>query len=122
MAGTKALIVCSARTKVPRRIIHPDDDAEIADPTQHAGPGEVVHVIDKKHARADTIRSVVASLHGVNEAEIPSGRCAVIGPDGVVVHVIMADPELDTHPDGRLVESDEASIGDRWDGAKFVRP
>jgi hypothetical protein len=120
--GTKALIVCSARTKVPRRIIHPDDDAEIADPTQHARGGEVVHVVDKRHARADTIRSVVASLHGVAESAIPSGRCAVVDPTGVVVHVIMADPTLDAHAAGSLIESDSAEIGDRWDGTKFVRP
>lgn len=50
-------------------------------------------------------------------------RCAVIGLDNVVQNIVIADPVVDTPPDGTiLVASETASIGWIWDGSVFTDP
>lgn len=121
----KVLVVYSKRTLVPRRVVIPDNDAELVQAVASLHAAEAHLVQDRQHMRrafartgAIPARKMVADHHGVQEQEIPSGRCAVVA-NGKVVHVVMADPEIDQHPDGQLIESDTANVGDQWNGKEF---
>lgn len=48
-------------------------------------------------------------------------RAALLDNNGNVVNVVMIDDD-DKPPDGHtFVATDEANVGDTWDGAKFIR-
>lgn len=50
-------------------------------------------------------------------------RCAVVDQQNVVVNIIVADPNVDTAPEGMtLVETDTAGPGWVWDGETFTDP
>lgn len=50
-------------------------------------------------------------------------RCAVVDKNNVVVNVVVADPSVDTAPEGMtLVATDMAGPGWLWDGTAFTDP
>lgn len=127
-----ALIVYATGSRLPRRLIIPDDDTELLSLTPFLGPGESGRVFPQARITAlanaarlagvDIARMVLANLLGIAVGQIPSGRCCVIDPAGSVVNVIVADPALDQLDGHTLVAHDQAGIGWAWDGTRFVPP
>lgn len=118
MAATKFFIIYAATTKAIRRIIYPDDDNQ----QFHVGDGEDF-IACPNEQRGDLFqwKSLVEKATGVYP---PDPLCAVVHPkDGTVLGMIMADPNLDTHPSGHdLVDaySDQISVGDSFDKAQGI--
>ena len=49
-----------------------------------------------------------------------ASRCAVVGEDGIVINVIIADPGVDVIEGAILIECDrDVHIGCAWDGSSF---
>lgn len=102
MPSTKVGIVYGTKSKIVRRIIVPDDDFELSLP-QHLGPGESMLVQDRHlphsvHAAQDA----VCKHHGLTER--PNAKCHLVCKVTGEVHgVVIADPELDTHPTHHVV-------------------
>lgn len=107
-----ALVVYSRASKIPRRLVIPDNDHEVILPEAHLGPGEwyVSVPVDEIHSR--TPHEHVAAHHGVSAADIPTGRCAVLDATDRVVNIVWADPDIDALPGFRLIASDTLQIGD----------
>lgn len=113
--STQFIIVYAAESKAIRRVIYPDDDnQQIA-----ISDGEAVLVCPIKQ-KGDLFqwKALVEQATGVYP---PDPLCAVVDPkDNTVLSVIMADPNLDTHPDGHdlvAAYSDEIAAGDSYDKA-----
>ena len=50
-------------------------------------------------------------------------RCAVVDKNNIVINVIIADPVIDTAPEGMtIVETEIAGLGWLWDGNNFTDP
>jgi hypothetical protein len=122
------LIIFGAKSGIIRRYVIADSEADKLDPAQHVMPGE--DYIESTHdafnmARGnypdpDISHRMVALKLGCRREDIPDPRCAVIGPHNRVVKLLCADPDIDKHPDGELVLSMKASIGDFWTGTDFL--
>ncbi len=114
-------VVYSQRSGVIRRVVLPDPGERVID---HMRPGECVAAIPNTVLMPDgtpDMAKVRQAMLAVTGTEPPEPRCAVIR-DGMVINVIMADPEID-HVEGcALVLDDEASIGWTWTGGRFKRP
>lgn len=104
-------IVYSAKGLILRRVIQPDFDSQLDDPAW-VQPGETMLRIPI----ADEVLTRGLSWEGIVEAKIGqalnSPRCAVVDPQGTVVNVICADPDLDSVPGHTLVLSLTHSIGE----------
>jgi hypothetical protein len=109
-AHRRVLIVYSRKTKVHRRMIVADSEAELQQHIDALHPGEGHEIAPHGEvARHGSAHHFLAAKHGPPTC---SGRCAVVHPSGLVVNVIMADQEIDQYPGHRLIESDTANIGD----------
>lgn len=116
-------VVYAAATKCIRYTVHRSDDGP--PPTLALRPGEALLVLDpadltlKDGKPAQSFIDLVASKIGAPTA---STRCVEIDPDGRVVNVYAADPDIDTPlskvPGHTLERHERAVVGDvKIDGA-----
>lgn len=114
---SKMGVVYATGSKLIRRVIVPDSDRDLAR-SDFLGAGESILVVPIGNP-FDTsgLQKLVLDLHGLDI--VPCGRCAVIDGHGDVVNVIMADPEIDSVAGHRLVTSETADVGWRYDGCGF---
>jgi hypothetical protein len=66
------------------------------------------------------LASCRAAVQAVRGVPCASGRCVVVSA-GVVVDTYMGDPQIDTHPRGQLVSSDDGIVSDHYDGTQLTR-
>ena len=116
--ATQLAVFYATGSKILRRKIIPDNDAQLA--LHQPGPGEsrLLMPLDRPYGDKEC-RAAIAAATGVAP---PSGRCCVVDDAGKVTGVWDADPALDTHPAGSLVASDIAGPGDRFVAGPCVRP
>lgn len=118
MTITKIAVVYSKKQKVRRRVIvinhEGGEDAHYDAHKLDLHPGEGWLEIP-----LDIYRSF-QSPHELNDyialqiGERQSDRCCVVCPiEGTVKHLIHADPEIDFHPAGKIVQHHTAQIGDK---------
>ena len=100
-------VVYGTKSGIVRRIICPDDDNELSTPG-HLGPGESIHQLEGKWDPDEDYTPYIENLLG---RIAPSSRCVIINKGGQVINVLVADPEIDSHPDGEVVQHDTACIG-----------
>ena len=63
-------------------------------------------------------RAAIAAATGVTP---PSGRCCIVHDSGDIIEVCNADPALDLHPQGKIISSESAGLGDRYIDGVFLR-
>ena len=116
--ATQLAVFYAAGSKILRRKIIPDSDAQLA--LHQPGPGEsrLLMPLDRPYGD-EKCRAALAAATGVAP---PSGRCCVVDAAGKVTGVCNADLALDTHPAGSLDASDIAGLGDSFVAGRFVRP
>jgi hypothetical protein len=125
MPATKIGIVYATKSKIIRRVISPDDDAELDD-AAHVQPGETMLRVSHPPVRsvedvklANTyIEDVIKAATGVQP---PSPRCIAIDGVNIVRNVISADPDLDSLPGHTLRLHAYGDIDDRWTGSTVLR-
>lgn len=91
MAATVTGIIYGEKSGIVRRIIVPDDDAQLA---AHVGPGEALLTIPRNDPR--DVHSATAAVAAATGKDIPPSRCAMVDSKGAVVGIIAADPVLDS--------------------------
>jgi hypothetical protein len=112
MPSTKFAIVYATESKMIRRIVVPDDDAELV-AGSWASSGESVLIVPDGPHDLFTCMALVKEATGVHPAD---PHCAVVGDSGHVIGFVRADPALDTHPRGKIVScGNHIRIGDRID-------
>lgn len=117
-AQEKFGVVIGEKSKIVRRIVVPDRDATLVIPGFYTSKGESIIIIDRaKGAYPDVINAAIEQATGVKPSD---PRTIVIDKDGMVVDVILADPELDSIPDKTLVLSPDADVGDKVDAKGAV--
>lgn len=91
----------------------PSDGEDV--PVEHVllAPGESLISVPKAGFHSEHTRAHIAAAHGIHHDTIPSGRCAVVDANGVVVNAIVADPDLDSVEGHTLIPSDTLDIGHR---------
>jgi hypothetical protein len=115
-AATRLAVFYATESKILRRKVVPDDDAQLERLVVPSGESVLWMPLDLPHDDR-ACRAAIAAVTGV----VPSsGRCCVVDDDGVVIAVCNADPALDIHPRGRLIASDNAQPGDRFLSGRFV--
>lgn len=108
-------IVYSKRSGIPRRVIVADDGEFLPVPWLHEHEA-YIEVFDIESLHPLHLRHLIATHKGIDQTQIPSGRCAVVDDTGLVLAIIMADPDIDnaTVYDGaRLILSDHVNVGER---------
>jgi hypothetical protein len=116
-AATQLAVFYATDSKILRRKVIPDDDAQLANLCPE--PGESMMLLALAEPYDDT--SCWAAIAGTTGTTAPLGRCCVIDDGGYVIGVCNADPALDTHPRGQLVANDYADPGDRYVDRMFLR-
>src|SRR6266487_4191265 len=98
-AVTQLAVFYATDSKILRRKVVPDDDAQLANLT--VPPGESIMLLPLSEPYDDaSCRAAIAAATG---SVAPSGRCCVTDGAGNVVGVCNADPALDNHPQGQLL-------------------
>jgi hypothetical protein len=116
-AATQLVVIYATESRILRRKIIPDNDAQIA--LHQPGPGESRLLLPLAQPYDDAAcRAAIAAASGVSP---PSGRCCIVDRDGNIIGVCHADPAIDTHPAGQLVADDTAGPGDRHENGVFKR-
>lgn len=115
--ATQLAVFYATESKILRRMVIPDDDAQLDRLAVPPGESVLRMQLDRPHDEA-SCRAAIAAATGIVP---PSGRCCVVDESGVVVAVCNADPVLDAHPQGRLVASADVNSGDRHAGGVFLR-
>lgn len=114
-------IIYAANSKAVRRIVVSDDPNY--DYSLHVGPGEAHIVADKKQGSdVFAARAAVEAATGEKSLE---PLCAVIDKSGVVVKMMMADPELDAIEAHELIRAyADVAEGHTYDKASdtFIAP
>lgn len=124
-AMPKVGIVYGSFSKIVRRCIIPDRLEELSDPTLLT-QGESILVADVSehdaYHNAEALAHIVASYHQIPTYLMKDPRCVVINDDGIVVDIILADADIDSHPGGRIVHHRTARHGDKLQRYKKVLP
>jgi hypothetical protein len=128
MPSTHCGVIYSAGSKLIRRVVIPDNNAELDDPL-HVMPGEAMLRV----AHSDIAAAEASGQHAHHYLQgailtatntpgpAPSGRTALVHPTTQLVEgFVQADPSIDTHPTHTLVASDTANLNWKWDGKKFL--
>ncbi len=112
--------VYARNSRLIRRVVFPDRDEHMLDVPGRLMPGEKLRVLPLSYFPPDRRR--VRHLQPLIGPALHSGRCCKVNGIGIVEDVIIADPEIDggIFPRHRLIQSDEAGIGWRWDGERFI--
>ena len=116
-------VIHSEKSKLVRRVIATDAHWTLPD---HVGEGEALYVFETSADVADNAH--ITQIHdkfyeemGLTEETKPNPRCALVDANGMVTNMIMADPEIDKHPEGEVIAApDDVAINDKWDGKKFL--
>lgn len=112
-----------------RRIIIPDKDEELEDPSHVLHENEVLIFHNKEEINHDISTKNLHKLakdkhtHRFHESCIFSfeHHCVVVNEDGLVVNTVMASPHIDEIEGYTLILSKVGQIGDIWDGTNFIR-
>ena len=115
--ATQLAVFYATESKILRRIVIPDDDAQLERLVVPPGESVLRMQLDRPHDEV-SCRAEIAAAMGVAP---PSGRCCVVDERGIVIAVCNADPALDAHPQGWLVASEDGEPGDRHPGGMFRR-
>lgn len=108
MSQTNVGYVYGTDSGLLRRIIVPDDDSELNNPS-HSQPGETLVTIGKVSYAATTDHQ---ALLNTMTGKIPlTNRCLVVNPGGTVTAVIVADSLIDKVPGSSLVNHPYADVG-----------
>lgn len=108
--ATQLAVFYATGSKILRRKIIPDNDAQLALHQPQSGESRLLLRLDQPYDDA-ACRAAVTAATGVVP---PSGRCVVVDGSGTVVGVCNADPTIDAHPLGELIAHDTAKVGDRF--------
>lgn len=101
-------IYATASLLLQRVYIPHADDGEIGQ--QHVGRGETIIIVPIEAYR----HGGAAALQALIGEPKHDGRCAVVDHTGTVVDVIIADPDIYSHPDGhRVIVHAQARVGDK---------
>lgn len=118
MPVTKIAVIYSIAQNRRRRVVIPSfDDRELDWHIDNIAPGEgvVVMPIDtleqRPEGRAIPGKQVDAALEMHLGKPALSDRCIVTNAQGDVIHVLCADPAIDTHPHGPVERHDTAGVG-----------
>lgn len=106
-------IIYATKSKIVRRIVVPDSDAELLDPTLIADGESLLVASSSISPSVFEARALIAKAEGIAESDIPDGRCAVVDGNGFVADVLLADPQLDKIDGHDLVPHATAMKGDR---------
>lgn len=121
--GTIIGVVYGEKSKLVRRVVIPDHD-EAMEKTAMLRAGESLITFEKdetKFRSPEAAKLEAWRLIGVDPASVPSGRCAVVDEKTqMVTAAVMADPELDSMDGARLIASDVANVGWKYDGQTFL--
>ena len=101
MASTQYIIVYSPNQNVRRRVVQPDDDSQIAHHLATNLPGEAYLLVSIADYNSQGPDALLLAHTGKSPA---SDHCMVIN-DGACLGHCKADPLIDTHPDGQLVNA-----------------
>lgn len=123
-------IIYSAISKMPRRLVV-YGPGETFNLDAHIGNGEAGMVYEYDEAgkpdayklHPERLRQIVADHHRMPVGNIPDGRCAIVCPKTkLVLNTVMADPEIDAHPEGKVLALPEGiGINDKHDGKDFLK-
>jgi hypothetical protein len=117
-------VIYGTESKIVRRVVIPDSPGELPN---HVGDGESLFRLELPDdplvtTDADWISRQFYEEMGIAADKLPSARCALVdASDGIVTSVLMADPVIDKHDDGSLIQTDTASINDKHDGTEFLK-
>jgi hypothetical protein len=115
--ATQLAVFYATESKILRRMVIPDDDAQLERLTVPAGESVLRMPLDRPHDEA-SCRAAIAAATGVAP---PSGRCCVVDESEIVIAVCNADPALDAYPQGWLVANEQANPGDPHAGGALLR-
>ncbi len=119
-------VVYSKAQKVMRRMIvldHANAKHEDFNPhkeTLHEGEGWLEISADRtaKFTSFEDLYTYLASIIGSPEND----RCVVVCPEGNVKAVVRADPTIDTHPEGEIIEHSCADKEWKMSKGNWVEP
>lgn len=124
MALTKVSVIYSIAQKLRRELLMSKvDDKEIDIHKYRLQPGEGwldIPLADFQELTfdgyalldgADSIDGYIARILGCPSSD----KCAIIDIDDSVVAVVLADPIIDDHPDGVIIQDDTLVVGDVYD-------
>lgn len=118
-ASTQIGVVYSTGQGQLRRVIVPDDDSQLTVKNFPLQPGEAFIVVPKN---AD----VIAEIKKVTGKDPTEPMAAIVGANGLVEEMIMADPTIDKVPQGKsLVKAyPGVAIGQTYDSKRdvFIAP
>jgi hypothetical protein len=115
--ATQLAVFYATASKILRRKVIPDDDAQLR--TLPAPSGESMLLMPLALPYDDAAcRAAIAAATGVTP---PSGRCCIVHDSGDIIEVCNADPTLDSHPQGKIIASESAGLGDRYIDGVFLR-
>src|SRR5262245_47523107 len=115
--ATRFAVFYATISKVLRRIVIPDHDAQLAALSVPSGESMILLPLAQRPDDAFWWATIAAAA-GIPTA---SGRCCIIDGDGGIIGACNADPALDSHQRGQLVASDHAGPGDRYLDGTFLR-
>lgn len=101
MASTQYIIVYSPNQNARRRVVKPDDDSQIAGHIATHLPGEAYLLVSIDDYNSQGPDALLLAHTG----NPPSSDHCMIIQDGTCLGHCKADPLIDTHPDGELVNA-----------------
>jgi hypothetical protein len=115
--ATQLAVFFAADSKILRRKLIPDDDAQLEGLTAPHGERMILLPLARSYDDA-SCRAAIAAATGVTP---PTGRCCVVDTSGEVIGVCNADPARDVDARDRVIASSNAGLGDRYVGSLFLR-
>jgi hypothetical protein len=115
--ATQLAVFFAADSKILRRKLIPDNDAQLEGLTASHGESMILLPLARPYDDA-SCRAAIAAATGITP---PTGRCCIVDTSGEVIGVCNADPALDVDGRGRLVVTENAGPGDRYVGGVFFR-
>ncbi|MCK5612057.1 hypothetical protein KAR91_59855 [Candidatus Pacearchaeota archaeon] len=131
---TKFLIIYSTDQKVRRAVVKCSDDAQYnawKKSNSSNGLGWLMVPVEEYNAFNEDEKSIGNTLDVFVAARLgnpKSDKCVIVHGDGSIKGAICADPRIDDHPDGFLIQDIDAVAGDTFDfetgkvTKKYVEP
>ncbi len=122
-------VVYNAKSFVVRAIIIPDlgdglEDANLLRQQQFPPDGCEIAVIERAGLPDFSLATLITAFNKAQSLELqPPVICALVGKDGAVQDIVLADPvHTPVHNGFAVIENKVgAGRGDKWDGADFKR-